>query len=208
MIHDGQVTEGIREMWKFTTATSLVAVAVLGSILGDVSPSNAQMKHYLYVLVTGQVADKNSVIVSNVCRLVNKNTLNKNTQVRCAVVSTLNPSFILLSFHRDEVDLGLVHFERAIEAYKGIKKYQQGGPDKDLRSLFAFYPEPLLLVSSAKVADDVVYAVVKAVLQNIEELKGRVPRLMLLEVSEMVERAKVIPLHDGAIRYYRENGLM
>ena len=64
------------------------------------------------------------------------------------------------------------------------------------------------LVSSAKVADDVVYALVKAVFDNFEQFKRLHPAFANLKESEMISDALSAPLHPGAQKYYEERGWM
>ena len=60
------------------------------------------------------------------------------------------------------------------------------------------------LVSSSKVPADTVYAVVKAVFDNLEEFKKLHPALAVLNPQSMVKDGLSAPLHDGAAKYYRE----
>jgi len=62
------------------------------------------------------------------------------------------------------------------------------------------------LVTSAKVPDDQVYAVVKAVFDNFEEFKKLHPALANLKPEEMVKNGLSAPLHPGAAKYYKEKG--
>jgi TRAP transporter TAXI family solute receptor len=62
------------------------------------------------------------------------------------------------------------------------------------------------VVSSAKVPNDVVYQVVKAVFDNFDEFKKLHPALAVLKPEDMVKNGLSAPLHDGALRYYREKG--
>ena len=62
------------------------------------------------------------------------------------------------------------------------------------------------VVSSAKVPNDVVYAITKAVFDNLEELKKLHPALANLKPEEMITNGLSAPLHDGAVRYYKEKG--
>jgi TRAP transporter TAXI family solute receptor len=64
------------------------------------------------------------------------------------------------------------------------------------------------LVTSAQVPDDLVYAVVAAVLDNLEEFKKLHPALARLDAGEMIRGNMPAPLHAGALRYYREKGWM
>jgi TRAP transporter TAXI family solute receptor len=62
------------------------------------------------------------------------------------------------------------------------------------------------LVTSINVPDDVVYAFTKEIFKNLDELKKPEPALHLTTRENMVENLK-IPLHPGALRYYKEVGL-
>ncbi|PJG83115.1 TAXI family TRAP transporter solute-binding subunit [Caviibacterium pharyngocola] len=62
------------------------------------------------------------------------------------------------------------------------------------------------LVTSADVDDDRVYAVVKAVFDNFERFKKLHPAFNNLKEEEMIKNALSAPLHDGAVRYYKERG--
>jgi hypothetical protein len=62
------------------------------------------------------------------------------------------------------------------------------------------------VVSSAKVPADVVYAVTKAVFDNLEEFKKLHPALADLKPEEMVKNGLSAPLHEGAARYFKEKG--
>lgn len=64
------------------------------------------------------------------------------------------------------------------------------------------------LVTSADVSDDQVYAVVKAVFDNFDRFKRLHPAFANLKEDEMIKNALSAPLHDGAVRYYKERGWM
>jgi len=64
------------------------------------------------------------------------------------------------------------------------------------------------LVSSTAVPDDVVYEVVKAVFENFDDFKALHPAFANLKKEEMITDGLSAPLHDGALKYYKEAGLM
>jgi uncharacterized protein len=64
------------------------------------------------------------------------------------------------------------------------------------------------VVSSADVSDDLVYAVVKAVFENLDDFKKQHPAFQNLDPKKMIIDGLSAPLHDGAVRYYKEVGLM
>ena len=63
-------------------------------------------------------------------------------------------------------------------------------------------------VSSAKVPENVIYNVVKAVFENFDEFKKLHPAFQVLVKEEMIKDGLSAPLHDGAVKYYKEAGLM
>lgn len=63
-------------------------------------------------------------------------------------------------------------------------------------------------VSSAKVPEKVIYEVVKAVFENFDDFKKLHPAFKNLKKTEMVKASLSAPLHDGAMKYYKEAGLI
>jgi TRAP transporter TAXI family solute receptor len=63
-------------------------------------------------------------------------------------------------------------------------------------------------VTSAKVPDNVVYAMVSAVFDNFDEFKKLHPALANLDPKDMIKNGISAPLHPGAVKYYKEKGWM
>ena len=63
------------------------------------------------------------------------------------------------------------------------------------------------LVTSANVPEDVVYAVTKALLDNLDEFRTMHPAFASLDGKTMVRSGLSAPVHAGALRYFREAGL-
>lgn len=63
-------------------------------------------------------------------------------------------------------------------------------------------------VSSTDVPEAVVYEVVKAVFENIDQFRSLHPAFANLDPSEMATDGLSAPLHPGAEKYYREAGLI
>ncbi len=78
-----------------------------------------------------------------------------------------------------------------------------GNPD-DIRT----FGVGATFVTSADVPDDVVYVVAKAVLGNLDEFRRLHPAFANLKAEEMIRDSLSAPLHPGAIKAYRELGLM
>ncbi len=79
--------------------------------------------------------------------------------------------------------------------------------------LYAGNPQPTktygvlaTMVSSTKVPADVVYIVTKAVFDNFDEFKKLHPAFAHLDPKSMIADGLSAPLHEGALRYYREKG--
>ena len=62
------------------------------------------------------------------------------------------------------------------------------------------------MVSSSKVPADTVYAVVKGVFDNFDEFKKLHPALAILSPQSMIKDGLSAPLHEGAVKYYKEKG--
>ena len=63
-------------------------------------------------------------------------------------------------------------------------------------------------VTSAAVPDEVVYQVVRSVFDDIDVFRTLHPALTHLDPQDMIGDALSAPLHEGAVRYYRERGWM
>ena len=64
------------------------------------------------------------------------------------------------------------------------------------------------VVTSAKVSDEMVYNVVRAVFENLDDFKKQHPAFANLDPKKMIKDGLSAPLHPGAIKYYKEKGLM
>ena len=63
------------------------------------------------------------------------------------------------------------------------------------------------LVTTAAVDGDVVYALVKAVFENLDKFRQLHPAFKHLQAADMLE-GNSAPFHPGAVRYFKEAGLM
>jgi len=64
------------------------------------------------------------------------------------------------------------------------------------------------VVTSADVSEEMVYLVAKAVMENFDDFKAQHPAFSFLEKKDMIKDGLSAPLHPGAIKYYKEAGLM
>jgi TRAP transporter TAXI family solute receptor len=63
------------------------------------------------------------------------------------------------------------------------------------------------LVTSADISNEIVYAITKEVFDNLEAFKKLHPAYSVLTKKNMLEGLSA-PLHPGAVKYYKEAGLM
>jgi hypothetical protein len=66
----------------------------------------------------------------------------------------------------------------------------------------------VLLVTSARASEELVYAVVKAVFENFADFRRLHPALFTLKPNDLVPHGDVTPIHPGAAKYYRDAGLI
>lgn len=64
------------------------------------------------------------------------------------------------------------------------------------------------LMSTSDVDPAIVHSVVKAVFDNFDAFKRAHPAFSELDPAWMVRDGLTAPLHDGALRYYQENGML
>ena len=64
------------------------------------------------------------------------------------------------------------------------------------------------VVSSTRTSPDITYAVVKSVFDDLDRFKKLHPAFANLKREEMARDGLSAPLHDGAVKYYKEAGLM
>lgn len=65
-----------------------------------------------------------------------------------------------------------------------------------------------VLSTSAKASPEVVYQLVKSVFDNLDRFKRLHPSFADLKAEDMIKVGLTAPLHEGAVRYYKERGWM
>jgi TRAP transporter TAXI family solute receptor len=101
----------------------------------------------------------------------------------------------------------------AVEAL--VKKYPYYANATIPGGMYANNPNPTqtygvlaTMVTSAKVSDDTVYNLVKAVFENFDEFKKLHPAFSHLDPKKMIKDGLSASLHPGAVKYYKEKGWM
>jgi len=81
--------------------------------------------------------------------------------------------------------------------------------------MYPHNPDPIdtygvlaVFVTSADVPEESVYVIVKAVFDNLEEFKRLHPAFAHLDAKRMVRDGLSAPLHPGALKYFKEKGLL
>jgi len=102
-----------------------------------------------------------------------------------------------------DVDALLKKYPYYAKATIAISNYPGAQNDKDVDT----FGVKATLITSVKVSDDVVYAITKEVFDNFEDFKKLHPAYATLTKEQMLEGLSA-PIHPGAMKYYKEAGLM
>jgi uncharacterized protein len=65
-----------------------------------------------------------------------------------------------------------------------------------------------VLMTSSNQSNELAYGIVKAVFNNLAVFRRLHPALSILDIKHMVPSDAVIPIHPGALKYYREAGFV
>ncbi len=102
-----------------------------------------------------------------------------------------------------EIDKMLAKFPYYAKSVIPVEMYPGAQNDKDVPT----FGVKATLVTSAKVPDEVVYAITKEVFDNFDDFKKLHPAYSTLTKESMLE-GLTAPIHPGAMKYYKEAGLM
>ena len=83
-----------------------------------------------------------------------------------------------------------------------IELYPRADNNKDVETIGV----KATFLTSVKVPDDIVYVVIKAILNDLESLGEYDPVLQTVRKENMFD-GLTAPIHPGALRYYQEIGL-
>jgi len=134
-----------------TTLFGAALVATLG--LGATATASANT---FITIGTGGVTGVYYPTGGAICRLVNKGR--KEHGIRCSVESTGGSVYNLNTIRAGELDMGVAQSDWQYHAYHGTSKFEEQGPNKDLRAVFSVHAEPFTVVarkdSGIKTFDD------------------------------------------------------
>lgn len=120
----------------------LSATVVAGLGLGAVGTASAQS---FITIGTGGVTGVYYPTGGAICRLVNKTR--KEHGIRCSVESTGGSVYNLNTIRGGELDMGVAQSDWQYHAYHGTSKFEDAGPNKDLRAVFSVHAEPFTVVA-------------------------------------------------------------
>ncbi|WP_432697518.1 TAXI family TRAP transporter solute-binding subunit [Marinobacterium sp. YM272] len=95
-----------------------------------------------------------------ICRLVNKDRSEHG--IRCSVESTGGSVYNLNTIRSGELDMGVAQSDWQYHSYNGTSQFEEAGPFKELRAVFAIHPEPFTVVARAD-----------AGIKTFDDLKGK-----------------------------------
>jgi TRAP transporter TAXI family solute receptor len=142
--------------------TLIFSVAVLfGLVLFmSVAPGGAVAETKFVTIGTGGVTGVYYPTGGAICRLVNKGR--KEHGIRCSVESTAGSVYNLNTIAAGELDMGVVQSDWQYHAYRGTSRFEEKGPNRDLRAVFSVHPEPFTVVARADSG-----------IKHFEDLKGK-----------------------------------
>ncbi len=133
----------------------LVLSATVAAGLGLGAMSTASANSFI-TIGTGGVTGVYYPTGGAICRLVNKGR--KEHGIRCSVESTGGSVYNLNTIRAGELDMGVAQSDWQYHAYNGTSKFEEAGPNKELRAVFSVHPEPFTVVarkdSGIKTFDD------------------------------------------------------
>ena len=136
----------------------LAVIFGMGLFLADAPLQAADQK--FITIGTGGVTGVYYPTGGAICRLVNKGR--KEHGIRCSVESTGGSVYNLNTIRQGELDMGVCQSDWQYHAYNGTDKFQEQGPNKELRAVFSVHPEPFTVVARKDSG-----------IKNFQDLKGK-----------------------------------
>lgn len=102
------------------------------------------------------------------------------------------------------VQIDQIVAENPYYTYTSVPAGLYRGTDSEVKS----FGVAATLMTSTDVSDEVAYNVAKAVFENFDTFKRLHPAFAYLKKEDMVKAGISIPLHPGAVKYYKEVGLL
>lgn len=139
--------------------TRKIVSLILAGILTGVS-SLAVAQTQFITIGTGGVTGVYYPAGGAICRLINKDKAEHG--IRCSVESTGASVYNVNSIRSGELDFGIAQSDVVYHAYRGEAEFKKAGADKNLRTVFALYPEVFTIVARTD-----------ADIKEFDDLKGK-----------------------------------
>jgi TRAP transporter TAXI family solute receptor len=105
------------------------------------------------------------------------------------------------------VDVGGPNIDRMLaEHHEFERAVIPAGTYSDHRAVPTFSVRALV-VANTRLSDGAAYEVTRAVFDNFDIFRGLHPAFETLSIADMLPGRNPVPVHPGALRYYRERGL-
>ncbi|WP_426416401.1 TAXI family TRAP transporter solute-binding subunit [Aestuariirhabdus sp. LZHN29] len=135
-------------------------LAAIGLGVATLTSTSALAEQQFITIGTGGVTGVYYPTGGAICRLVNKKR--KEHGIRCSVESTGGSIYNLNTIRAGELDMGVAQSDWQYHAYNGTSKFEEQGPNKDLRAVFSVHPEPFTVVARRDSG-----------ITNFDDLKGK-----------------------------------
>jgi len=101
-------------------------------------------------------------------------------------------------------DIDKLIAEHPFYSHAAIPAGMYAGNDDEVKT----FGVKAVLIASTDMSDETAYEIVKAVFDNLDNFKTLHPVFATLDEKHMVHDTDVAPFHPGALKYFREQGLM
>ena len=145
--HEPSIPNPKRRYAMKKTLLLITGVFFVLSLFVFTAPESVQAATRFVTIGTGGVTGVYYPTGGSICRLVNKGR--KVHGIRCSVESTAGSTYNLATIAAGELDMGVVQSDWQYHAYHGTSKFEEKGPNKDLRAVFSVHPEPFTVVARA-----------------------------------------------------------
>ena len=122
-----------------------------------------------------------------------------------------HPKFAELSLTTgiDLLKIGDAKLDKIFKAYPSfVETTMPADPYKGVKGNFRTIGGAVILVARKSLSDEAAYRIVKAFYDNLEGIKGDMKMLREAQAKDALTGNKGLPVHPGAVRYYKEKGLM
>lgn len=122
--------------------TTTVVTALLASSLAG---GRALAQPRIVSIGTGSATGVYQIAGESICSLVNRDTAQHGIQ--CEVKGTGGSVHNVEALRSGDLDFAIIQSDVQFHASKGQGRFKESGPHKDLRAVFAVYPEPLMVLA-------------------------------------------------------------